>query len=666
MSKAARQLYEFGPFTLDAAKRLLLRDGETVPVTSKAFEILFVLLQNSGRVMEKDELMSKVWPDTVVEENNLTVNMSALRRALGESKGEHPYIVTVPGRGYQFATNVNELRPEETNPILEEQTLSRLVIEEQEERNGEQDGSTDTGAGHIARASSASVSHGLIPGRRSMIILALLLGITTVSYVWMRNKLKQSEARAGPRSIAVLPFKPLLASNRNESLEMGIADTLIFRLSGMRGIVVRPISAVRKYVDLNQDPLVAGREQQVEAVLDSSIQMLGEKIRVTARLVRVSDGSVLWKDMCDQQCADLFAVQDAIAEKLAGSLALRLTDEEKQRLTKRYTDNTEAYQLYLKGRYFLNKITPEGIKKGVEYFEQAIEKDPVYALAYSGLADCYIVLGSWQILPANESFPKARAAAERALQIDDSLAEAHTSLARLKSISGDGSGAEAEFKRAIKLNPNYEIAHFLYAFHLAVAEPGRLDEAMAEMKRAQELDPLSVRINSQVGRVFYLMRQYDQAIAQYQKTLEMDPNYVVAHLQFGWAYEKKGMYEEAIAEYQKTIALQGQSGGEAGIGGRGGVEARIGRVLALWGKRSEAQKVLDELKQMSKKSFVPPFSMALIYDGLGEKEQAIDWLEKGYEADGVRRFVLNTDPTWDSLRSHPRFQQLLRRMGFPP
>lgn len=397
----------------------------------------------------------------------------------------------------------------------------------------------------------------------------------------------------------------------------------------------------------------------MDAVLDGSIQKVGDRVRVIARLLRVADGSVLWTDRGEQGGASLFAVQDAIAEKLAGSLAPKLTEEEKRQLTKPYTDNAEAYRLYLLGRYFVNKRTPDGYQKGIEYFRQAIATDPANALAHSGLADCYTLLGGWQILPPNESFVKARAAAERALALDDSLAEAHTSLALVKNYSSDWPEAEAEFKRAIALNPNNEAAHRWYGSHLMGL--GRLDEALTETRRALEFEPLSLPYNTQLGRIFYLMRDYDQAIEQYRKTLEIDPNFVIAHLQLGWAYEKKESYEEAIAEYQKTIALQGQPGTGERVGGRGGVEARIGRAYALSGKRREAQKALDELKKLSGQGAIPPYNLALIYEGLGEQEQAIAWLEKVFEV-GSQRFGLKTDPTWDRLRSHPRFQELLRRM----
>jgi tetratricopeptide (TPR) repeat protein len=437
---------------------------------------------------------------------------------------------------------------------------------------------------------------------------------------------------------------------------MGIADTLIFRLSGLQGIVVRPIGAVRKYADISQDAVAAGREQQVDAVVDGSIQIDGDNVRVIARLVRVADGTVIWTDKGEQYGAKLFAAQDAIAEKLVSSLALKLTDKEKARLTKSYTENADAYRLYLLGRYLLNKRTGDSYKKAIGYFEQALEKDPTYALAFSGLADCYTSLGSWQIIPPGEAFRKAREAAEQALVLDDSLAEARVSLGLVKNYSADWRDAEQEFKRAIELNPNYDPAHRWYGAHLMGL--GRLDESLAETNRALELDPLSSAYNTQLGRVFYLMRDYDKAIEQYRKTLEVDPDFLIAHLQLGWAYERKGMFAEAIAEYRKAAELQNKSEAGERVGGVGGIEARIGRAYALSGNASEARKILGTL---SKDGGVPPYNMALIHDGMGEKELAISYLEKVVEGGG-QRFGLKTDPTWDDLRSDPKFQALLARM----
>jgi DNA-binding winged helix-turn-helix (wHTH) protein/TolB-like protein/Flp pilus assembly protein TadD len=645
MSKRRKHLYEFGRFTLDASNRLLLRAGEPVPLHPKAFDTLLLLVEHRGEVFGKEDLIGRLWPDSFVEESNLSQNIYVLRRALGPGEDGREYIKTVPKRGYQFVADVREEMDAEA-----EENFRAGTSEKEEETTAAADGSwTEPATKDKTPAVEPLTRAGVRkPPLLVLAAAALVVGLIVGAYFWFTNGTMPPGTPA-IRSIAVLPFRPLAAEGRDESLELGMADTLIFRLSAVRGLVVRPVSAVRKYADLSQDPLAAGREQQVDAVLDSTIQAAGGKVRVTARLIRVADGAVLWADRSEQQLADLFAVQDAIAEKLAASLAPRLTEEERGRLTRRYTDDAEAYQLYLRGRYFSEKRTRDGLTKGIEYFRQAIEKDPDYALAYAGLADSYMLLRRWAFAPAKETLPQARAAAEKALRLDDTLAEAHTALGRVKEHSLDWPGAGAEYRRAIELNPNSETGHHLYAMHLAAM--GRLDEATAEIRRAQELDPLSLIINMEVGRIFYFMRQYDQAIAQYKKTLELDPNFELARSNLGVAYEQKGMYEEAIAEYQKMPSR--------GL-------APIGRVYALSGKRREAQKVLVELKEQSKKTYVSPVSMAVIHAGLGENEQAIAWLERAFdEGDADRLYFLAVHPTWDGLRSEPRFQDLLRRMGLP-
>jgi DNA-binding winged helix-turn-helix (wHTH) protein/TolB-like protein len=649
MTKPDKHFYEFGTFRVDPQKRLLLGDKGPVALAPKAYELLLALVENQGRVLGKDELMRRVWPDQIVEEANLTVNVSALRKALGENPNEHRFIVTVPGRGYKFVAGVREVSDEPADQTSEESTRVRFVTDGEEEgRGSEQESALE--AQTPPPSPAASRPRRLTPGLTALTVALLGIGLAvTAYYLWTSSRPQAAGGGASIRSIAVLPFRPLSAEGRDEALELGMADTLIFRLSAVRGLVVRPVSAVRKYADLDQDALAAGREQRVDAVLDSTIQAAGGRVRVTSRLVRVADGAVLWADRSELPSADLFAVQDAIAERLAASLALRLTDEERERLTRRYTENAEAYQLYLKGRYFSERRTRDGITKGIEYFRQAIEKDPDYALAYAGLADAYMLLRRWAFAPAKDTVPQARAAAEKALRLDDSLAEAHIALARVKEHSLDWPGAGAEYRRAIELNPNSETGHHLYAMHLA--QMGRLDEATAEIRRAQELDPLSLIINMEVGRIFYFKRQYDQAIAQYKKTLELDPNFELARSNLGVAYEQKGMYEEAIAEYQKMPSR--------GL-------APIGRIYALSGKRREAQKVLVELKEQSKKTYVSPVSMAVIHAGLGENEQAIAWLERALdEGDADRLYFLAVHPTWDGHRSEPRFKDLLRRMGLP-
>ena len=574
-------VYEFGEFRLDAGKRLLLRGGgEVVPLTPKVFDTLLYLVERGGVVVDKDELMRVIWPDTVVEENNLNQNVSALRRALGESRGEHRYIVTVPGRGYRFVADVK------------------------------------AGADVSARAQ------------------------TSVSSI---------------RNLAVLPFTPLVAEHRDAALELGMADALVARL-GSGEIIVRPINSVRKYVELDQDPLAAGRELGVESVLEGSIQRWGDYIRVTVRLVNVSDGATLWAGTFDEKFTNIFAVQDAIAEKVAGALAPQLGHEEKKLLTKRYTLNAEAYELYVRGRYHALKATPPEIQTAISYFRQAIDLDPDYALAYVGLADAYRSFPLNSDMPPNEFFPRAKAALQKAVAIDDTLAEAHAVLGfTIFWYDWDWGAAEGQYRRALELDPNSADAHLAYA-HL-LSNTGRHTEALAEAKRARELDPLNLRTNALEGQFLNHAGRTDEALARLQKTFELDQNYLLAHL-FAWSvYIEKGMYVEAVAEARRARELNDLSAQPG---------AYLGYALAKSGKRREALAELEGLLELLAERYVPPYLVALVYNGLGERDEALDWLERGYEQRDPKMVFLLVEPKWSNLHSEPRFQDLLRRVGLKP
>jgi TolB-like protein/Flp pilus assembly protein TadD len=494
------------------------------------------------------------------------------------------------------------------------------------------------------------------------VIVLLTLGLIG-SYLWTKPSPPATPTRAEPsvalpaqiKSIAVLPFKPLAANSRDESLEMGMADTLITRLSNLKEIVVRPTSAVRKYAGLEQDAVAAGKEQRVDAVLDGSIQRSADKVRVTVRLLKVDDGTQLWAETFNERFSDIFTVQDRVSERVAGALALKLNSEEQESLTKRYTENTEAYQLYMKGRYHWNKRTADAVKKGIEYFDQAIRKDPNYALAYAGLADSYNILGSNGVLPMKESHPRARAAALKALEIDDSLAEAHTSLAAIiADFYWNWSESESHFRRALDLNPNYPTAHHWYCQYLV--RMGRFKEAIQHAKRAQELDPVSLVMHANLGQTFYEARQYDQAIEQLHKTLEIDANFVPAYLHLGLVYLQKRMYEEAIASFQKGNQLAPYTTD---------MIALLGHAYAVAGRRDEALKILNDLSAQSKRQYVSPFGIAFIYVGLGEKDQALTWLQKAYDDRVWLMGMLKVEPIFDPLRSDSRFEDLLRRVGLP-
>ncbi len=705
MSENPKHFYEFGEYRLDPFERRLLRSGRVIPLTPKAFETLCLLVENGGHLLEKNRLMEMLWADAFVEEGNLADNISKIRQALGDSRKAPKFIETVSGRGYRFIAKVEkieakafqDLTPEsEKTPanFSDETSANRQLQTAPTEPANDEKELPKTQVGREVTFFQASVADYFSPReiraekaiskplakfdstrkrpatsispvktglwkQRSRILVGAAAFILTGSllfYFWNANQPQTSLARPTAKSIAVLPFKPLAASNRDESLELGMSDSLITRLGSIGQITVRPISAVRRYTDLEQDAAAAGRELQVESVLDGTIQRAGERIRITARLVRVEDGRTLWTETFDEKFTDIFTVQDSISQKIIGSLALQLTGEERNQLTKKYTADTEAYQLYLKGRYFWNKLTPEGFEKSLEFYRQAIDIDPNYALAYAGLADSYNLLGSYGVLPLKESHPKARAAAEKALEIDGELAEAHTALAAvIADYYWDWAAAEKHFKQAIALNPNYPVARNWYSQQLA--RMGRLDESIEEAKRAQTLDPISPSANAHVGLALYRARRYDEAIAQLQKALEINADALDAHIFLGFVYVQQGKSEEAIAEFQTVAKLSHRTPG---------LLALLGYAYATAGKPDEARVILKEINEQSKNQPISPFETAMIYIGLGEREQAFAWLEKAYDERAWQLGFLKVEPIFDPLRPDSRFTDLMRRVNLTP
>jgi len=476
------------------------------------------------------------------------------------------------------------------------------------------------------------------------LILIAIVAAATIIWQFLLRKEPVSPLPEQP-SIAVLPFVDLSPQEDQAYFCDGLADELINRLSKIEDLRVPARTSVFSFKGKELDIQEIGRKLNVETVLEGSVRKAGDKLRITVQLVKVDAGYPLWSEKYDRNMEDIFTLQDEISLAIVDNLKIKLLGKEKQELIKGQTQNLEAYDSYLKGRYFWNKRTVEDIKKSVEYFQQAIERDSEYALAYAGLADSYITYGDWSGLSPKDAFTEAKKAAEKALEIDDLLSEAHNSLAYIKYIyEWDWPGAEKAFKHSIKLNPNYATAHQWYAEFLTMM--GRFDEALIEFKRAQELDPLSLIINAIGGWPYLYARKYDQAIEHFQKTLEMDPDFRPALSYLARTYLYKGMYKEALKEYEILNDLAG-----------------ICLAYAKMGKAKEAHQVLNELMERSKHTPIRPTSVALIYFALGDNDTGFTWLEKAYEEHGYRMSRLKVTPEFDSVRSDPRFKLMLKKMN---
>ncbi|MEE8112753.1 MAG: hypothetical protein V3T23_00220, partial [Nitrososphaerales archaeon] len=479
---------------------------------------------------------------------------------------------------------------------------------------------------------------------------AVLVGLSIVGglYLWQRD-----EQVAPPASVAVLPFVNMSADPENEYFSDGMTEELINVLSKVEGLRVASRTSAFAFKGKQEDIREIGDKLNVTTILEGSVRKAGSKLRITAQLINIADGYHLWSQTYERDMEDVFAIQDEISRTIVGKLKVKLVGGRDRPLVKRYTDNLEAYNLYLKGRFYWNKWTEEGGRKAIEFFQRAVEKDPAYASAYAGLADSYAVLGSYSFVPPKEAYPRAEAAASKALELDENLAEAHTSMGLVRFFyDWDWSTAEREFKRAIELNRGYATAHHAYAVYLTAME--RFDEAITEMKRAQELDPLSLPISAFVGWVYFHARQYDLAREHCWRTLELDPNFPAPRFMLGETYLAQSMTEEAIAEIRKGIALSGDSQEAMPV---------LGYAFAVSGRRDEALKIVEQLKERSRQGYVPMDDIALVYIGLGMRDQAFEWMQKAYEERSGSMVFLKVDPVWDSLRSDPRFTAFLKKMN---
>jgi DNA-binding winged helix-turn-helix (wHTH) protein/TolB-like protein/Tfp pilus assembly protein PilF len=618
MDETPKRSYGFGAFRLDTAERLLLRGGEVVPLTPKAFDVLVVLVEQPGHLIEKEVLLKAVWPDSFVEENNLADNISRLRKALGEGESGQKYIETVPKRGYRFVAGVQELNDAS---LAQDVPVASLPNE-------------------IVTSFSAR--------KRTQVILGIL-GVLVVGLAGIGI---YPLVKPAPRieSLAVLPFS---ADRQIEYLSDGFTESLINNLSRLSNLRVTARTTAFSYKGKEVSPRRAGEELNVSTVLTGRIALHDDSLTVQVDMVDTATGSQKWGERYQRKLSDIFAVQEEIGRQITEKLRIKLSGEEQRQLARRYTDNTEVYQLYLLGLYLFNKKTEDGLHKAIDYFQQAIAKDPQYAPAYPAVANCYLMLSAKEG-PA-KLLPEAKAAVVRALEIDNGLAEAHASLGHIKWVYDlDSAGAESELEQALKTNPNSAVANYVYA--RVLADTGRFDEAHAHARRAIELDPLSIQYRKSVPYILYLSRQYDEAITEYRKLIVIAPEFPQAQRELGLAYEQKGMYQEAFSQLQKTYEMPENYGKTM-------LRADIGHLYAVWGKRPEAQEVLTELLRKSEQSYVSAYDVAVIYAGLGDAEQAFRWLDKAVEQRPFWLVWLKLDPRLAVLRTDPRFSNLLQRIG---
>ena len=621
------RFYSFEEFRVDASKRLLFCGEQRIPVPPKVFDTLLALVENNGRVVEKDELMRLVWPDTVVEENNLNQNISALRKALGEDPAEHRYIITVPGRGYRFVVPVNG-SPEWDGGVAELHADQRAVP-------------VSDGSWHRRVAVPA-------------IAVSLILAVVLVTYVAVgRHRSATDSTTAGIRSMAVLPLDNLSHDAAEDYFADGMTDELITELGQIAVLRVISRTSIMQYKRTHKSLPQIARELNVDAVVEGTVLRSGDRVRITAQLIRAPIDKHLWAHSYEGDLRDVLTLQENVAKDIAGEILAQLTPEEQARLKNARPVNPTAYEAYLRGNYFADKRTAEDLTKAIEYFEEAIRDDPKWAPPYAGLADVYNVLSEYKAVPAHEYHTKASVAARRAVELDDSLAEAHVELGNVAILDNyDWSGSEQEFQRAIELNPGKATAHHLSGLNLMCM--GRWREASAAMEQARELDPLSLLINANIGLVYYYARQPDRAIEAERRALELDPNTAFVYEYLGTAYLQKGVYSEAIGHLQKALVLSHDFPW---------YQAELAYSYAAAGDRALARRILANLESRSRRQYVSSYSLAVAHISLGEKSAALERLQKAYDEREDQVGLLRIDPLFDTLHDDPRFQELIRRIG---
>jgi TolB-like protein/DNA-binding winged helix-turn-helix (wHTH) protein len=637
MSQVAtpRRILCFGSFEVDLGSRELRRQGLKINLQDQPFRLLALLLERAGEVVTREELQDKLWPaDTFVDfDHSLNTAVRKLREALGDSAETPRYVETLARRGYRFVAPVAEPGP--TAPLA-----------------------------HSADADVASPSPPkkgrLPPSAGGVVVIAAVLFSAALVAHWVGGRPRPRTPPGRRLTLAVLPFDNLSGDPDQEYLSDGLTEEMITQLGRLEPdrLRVTARSSTWKYKHADRDIDRLRQELGADYVLEGSLRRAGERVRVTAQLIQAVDQTHVWAETYERDLGDVLVLESEVARAVARAIALTLTPDAQARLASARSVRAESYQDYLRGRYFWNRRTEAALKQAIGYFQRAIAADPDYARAYSGLADCYSALGASSIvgaLPPRQAMPEAKAAALKALQIDGTLAEAHNSLAMVHLLyDWDLAASEREFRRALELDPDYTTAHHWYSHTLIVV--GRTDESLAESKRALELEPLNLAIGGHLGWHYLYARQYDQAIEQFRKTLELDPAFPQTQRYAAWAYLQKGMHQEAIASLRAALGQLGRNPE---------VEGELGHALGVAGRRAEALAVFEGLRPVSSTRYVSPYSVALVHVGLGDRDQALAWLEKAYVERSDYMAYLSREPMLDGLRSDPRFAALVRRVGLP-
>jgi DNA-binding winged helix-turn-helix (wHTH) protein/TolB-like protein len=653
MQAQVRRTYQFGPFYLDAGERLLLKDGQAIPLTPKAFDTLLLLVENSGRLLEKEELMKSVWPDSFVEENNLNRSIYLLRKALGDSSGQARYIETVPKSGYRFVASVVELDGD-ASLVIERHISEQIITEEEVIHSGSTE--IEHSFADESRAAVANVrNRSLFPSRQRVLAASVVVGIAILALLIYFRSAEKIGRSASPniKSIAVLPLKSLNESSDDKALSLGFADALITSVRKMSELRVISISGVTRYTDSTREPLEIGQDLKVDGVFEGTLQKANGKLRVTLRLIRISDGKQVWSGSFDESESNIFHLEDEMAARSAQALAVNLQPRD----AKRPTENREAYQAYLRGRFFFDKRTQDYYEKAIAEFERAIVLDPNYGLAYSGLADVYA-------LQANETdgdkrdeiYEKSRAMATKALELDESLAEAHTSLGWIKRIHDwDWAGSEHEFQRALELNPNYANSHQWYALLLLTL--GRKEEAMSQIELARDLEPLSTIVLRNYFSVVYYRREDERLTALAEQIASLNESPLANLWTRAAAYSRTGNNAQLI-EMAEAYQQAHQDKPAPTI-----VAVYQALAYARTGQLDKAREIVAFIKQEATVNPAAAYRLATIYAALGRSDEAIALLERCYAVRDDRLVWLKVEPFFDSLRGDPRFQELLRRMN---